>query len=230
MNKGNNEAKPMVVKGPNGEFDVSSDEGRAQLEGYLKALSVTTGKLAHQLDTVKKQTKQYNLSSGPADFEEAKKKAVELRDNGASDEQIDSFWVNFTGQVAKQASKGNEFDLLWTEYKYNRPDLFANMSELDQQVYKDYVQNKHLNSLSTEQDQFSFLDTLFEGKMPKKEQSEEDSDVYFSPSKAKSANPLRSQAANVAKVSDVDEDELLSSGKLPSSTAKLINEAFGFDD
>lgn len=229
MSKENSEAKPMVVKGPNGEFDVSSDEGRAQLEGYLKALSVTTGKLAHQLDTVKKQTKQYNLSSESADFEEAKKKAAELRDNGASDEQIDSFWVNFTGQVARQASKGNEFDLLWAEYKYNRSDLFANMSELDQQVYKDYVQNKHLGSLSAEEDQFSFLDTLFEGKMPKEKQPE-DSDVYFSPSKTKSANPLRSQSADAGKSPEVDEDELLVSGQVPSSTAKLINEAFGFDD
>lgn len=225
MSKKEIETDSFVVKGPNGTFDVSDPNQKAQLEGFIKALSHNNGKLAHELDKEKRSSsKRYDLVSGDVDLNEAKKKAAELRENGASEEVIDNFWIEFNKQAVKTASKGNQFDVFWTEYKHSRPGLFESMSALDQEVYKDYVKSKHLDRLQSEDDQFLFLDQLFEGKTraSKPDPEMEDDDVYFSPSKSKAASKPARKEEVPAKSQDT--------GPFSEAAVALINSAFGFDE
>lgn len=169
MNENNKKTQDIVIKGPKGEFDVSTAEGKAQLEGYLKALSETSGRLAQEKDVAQKERdalqRQYDLSSANVDITEAKKRAAEMRDQGASDQEMDGFWIEFNQQSVKQASKGNQFDLLWSDYKNQRPGVFNNMNTLEQDMYKNHVRQTYLNRLQAEQNQFQFLDQIFEDKI-----------------------------------------------------------------
>lgn len=224
----NTETHQFIVRGPKGEFDTSTPEGKAQLEGYLRALSENAGRLAHENDNLKRSnSRKYELVSGSIDLADAKKKAAQLRNDGASEEDIDNFWVEFNRQAVKQVAKGSEYDLFWADYKASRPDKFAKISKFDEDLRKKQIKELYLDRLQGEEDQFLFLDQLFEwdAQESSKSLSEDDEPAPYSPKGSKTASPSKSSAP-----SEDGEDKSAKAGPWDEDALKLINESFGFDE
>lgn len=162
-------SEPLIIKGPKGEFDLSSPEGKSQLEEVLKKNAETQGRLAQKLDELERNSqapvKKYELGGVDLNLEEAKQKAKELRDNGADESAIDSFWAEFSSRSVRSAQSGNEFEVLWADYKSARRDEFSKIGKFDEEVYKDFVKRNYLKRLDQEPNQFQFLDQLFEDKL-----------------------------------------------------------------
>ena len=164
----NEEENQFIIKGPNGEFDVSTAEGRAQAEGFMMGLSQAQGRLANENDVLKRSSgRKYDLSGASSDVQEASKAAKKLREGGASDEDVDNFWAEYVKQSQSAALKGNQFDVLWVDYMSQRPELKNTMTEVDIDIYKDHIDRKYRSRLQDETDQFQFLDQIFEAKLRK---------------------------------------------------------------
>lgn len=157
----------LIIKGPKGEFDVSSPEGRKQVEEVLYSLAQAQGKAAQEMDLMKRsQSRKYDLSGiDGVDLKDAKNVAKKMREEGASEDDLDNFWAEYSVQTAKKAAKSNEFDVMWAEYSAYRPELFNNLSKLDQDLYKKHVHDSYKDRLQGEDNQFQFLDQVFEDKI-----------------------------------------------------------------
>jgi hypothetical protein len=226
------EQKPEIVKILNREFDVSTPEGKAQLQGFTEALAVSAGKNAQEKDEFQKKyeslSQQYSFKSESVDFQEAKQKVAQMREEGVSEEQIDNYWLTFSQLSAKAASKGNDYDVFWAEYKGKRPELFASLTKMEQDMYKKHIQETYLNQLQTAENPLVFMDQLFEDKVrslnAKKplEVSEPEDKVPASLSKSRQARPLTNFNTKELNPDEIDEKEKQKTLELMAEFSKSL--------
>lgn len=209
----NNKSEPLIIKGPKGEFDLSTPEGVDQIQEVLRKNAETQGRLAQKLDELERNSrapiKKYELSGADLNLEDAKQKAKELRDNGADESAIDNFWAEFSSRSVRSAQSGNEFEVLWADYKSARRDEFSKIGKFDEEVYKDFVKRNYLTRLDQEPNQFQFLDQLFEDKL-RAVSSESDNKPADPPSVGGSSQGIRDQKAQRSQGSEAGDSYSMS--------------------
>lgn len=232
MENNNNDTKqnPQIVKILNREFDVSTPEGKAQLQGFTEALAVTAGKNAQEKDEFQKKyeslSQQYSFASESVDYQEAKQKVAQMREEGVSEEQIDNYWLNFSQLSAKAASKGNDYDVFWAEYKGKRPELFSALTKIEQDMYKKHIKETYLSQLQNSDNPLAVMDQLFEDKVRSLNSARdvEDSEdkVPASLGGSKKAKPMTKLDTTKISPEEIDEKDQAEQARLMAELTKRL--------
>ncbi len=121
-----------------------------------------------------------------------------LRQEGR-DEEAFKLMGEYLNQLKQESSSQlqsiqNEtnFERFWSEYKSHRPEIFSNLSELDQRVYKAHIKSYELNKLADSDDQVGYLDSILKpvAERSKKFSSDEPAPEFLD---ASSSSSLREE-------------------------------------
>ena len=165
-----------VVTFGNRSFDISTAEGKRDLEIYLEAFSHMAGKHANELGSLRQEVeplRRYGIKRPSQDKVEIMKEVERLHEEGESKEAM-RLMFNYVEQVEADNRARAEEARLWSDYVTSRKELF---DDLDEQVYKDYIFRNYRGELEEAQDPFDLLDRILTPKMRKKAKKADD-DTY----------------------------------------------------
>lgn len=146
------------------KFDISTVEGKNQLQGFIQGLSHVTGKLSNEVGTLRKETAPFKKLGVKAETTDEAQLAIKLKsltDEGRTDE---AFGLLFNELKATRLKNERERDAnqFWDEYKRSRSDLFEMLPE---DVAKTYVFANYGEQLYEVEDPYALIDSILEPKV-----------------------------------------------------------------
>lgn len=197
----------------NRKFNLDDPKEREQMRIFTESLASSAGKNAQEKDALEKKYQQisteakYSFSREEVNFEEAKKQAAKLRENGADENQIDEYWASFAQQTGQMAEKNREYDIFWADYRGRNLEAFKSMNPVELDMWKEHIKKNYLNVLESAENPYQVMDQLFEGKLRSAKEEVEEVPPYSGLKSSRSYTPSFSPSKEEEKQMDEDQKE-----------------------